>query len=247
MAFRLLGKSITLQFENFGTSACRLIGFWAGSRRCSGGGDSIRTDPPDARLGHIGPCAGKGTFDVDRPACVLEHKGFKAASPCIERGPGDAEICGKPCDEDAAESAVPEIACKAGGSHVIGLIKSGIAVNISMEAFAQYEGRMRDRDAGCDRRSFGALNAMVGPEDLEAVGQAYRLEGPFTFMRRSKGTMSRRMPVLRQHHILEALCESIDDRDDPIPFSNRKASTGKEGVLHVHDKQYAVIADRDFG
>jgi hypothetical protein len=45
------------------------------------------------------------------------------------------------------------------------------------------------------------------------------------------------MPVLRQHHVVEALGDSVDYRDDLIAVLHRQAAARQEAVLYVDDQQ----------
>src|SRR5713101_3998351 len=49
--------------------------------------------------------------------------------------------------------------------------------------------------------------------------------------------MARRMPVLRQDDVLEALGERIHERHDLVAFLHREPAAGAKVVLHVDDDQ----------
>ena len=57
--------------------------------------------------------------------------------------------------------------------------------------------------------------------------------------------MPRRMPVLRQHDMLEALRDTVDDRHDLAAVRHRQRPAGAEIVLDVDHQQYVAIVDRE--
>jgi hypothetical protein len=57
--------------------------------------------------------------------------------------------------------------------------------------------------------------------------------------------MARRMPILGQDNMVEALSEAIDDRNHGIAVSNRKRAAGAEIILHVDYQQQIIITDPD--
>jgi len=66
-------------------------------------------------------------------------------------------------------------------------------------------------------------------------------------MRCDEGAVARRMPVLRQHDMVETLTEAIDDRHHGVAISNRQRTVGAEIILHIDDQQHIVIADLHIG
>jgi hypothetical protein len=50
------------------------------------------------------------------------------------------------------------------------------------------------------------------------------------------------MPVLGQHHVIEAFGETIDDRHHGIAIDNGKRAAGTEIILHVDDQQQIIVA-----
>jgi hypothetical protein len=50
------------------------------------------------------------------------------------------------------------------------------------------------------------------------------------------------MPVLGQHHVIEAFGETIDDRHHGIAVGNRKRAAGAEIVLHIDYQQQIIVA-----
>src|SRR5262249_43442251 len=106
---------------------------------------------------------------------------------------------------------------------------------------------MRDVQVIAKSRAGGVLHAMVRPQDLRSVGDLDRLVRLPAGMRRRERQMSRRMPVLRQYHVLEAPGDAIDAGHDLVAARHRETAAGTEIVLDVDDEQDVVLADRDFG
>src|SRR5262249_51350548 len=87
----------------------------------------------------------------------------------------------------------------------------------------------------------GGLNAMVGPEHLRSISNSRGLERLLARVRRGKRVMSGRMPILRQHHVLETAGQMIDQRHDLVAARHRQPAARAEIVLHVdHHKDVAV-------
>jgi len=86
---------------------------------------------------------------------------------------------------------------------------------------------------------------MVGPQDLIAVRQLDALERLLAGMGRGEGDVARRVPVLGQHHVLEGLGDSVDQRDDLVALGDREAASGQEAVLHVDDHERRIRAGLD--
>src|SRR5262245_53576705 len=57
--------------------------------------------------------------------------------------------------------------------------------------------------------------------------------------------MARRMPILGQHDLREALGETIDQGNYLVPVRDRQPSARTEVILNVNDDQDIVIAERD--
>jgi hypothetical protein len=52
--------------------------------------------------------------------------------------------------------------------------------------------------------------------------------------------MARRVPVLRQHHVVVACDQVIDQRHDLVAVFDRERAAGAEIVLHIDDDQRLV-------
>jgi len=100
-------------------------------------------------------------------------------------------------------------------------------------------------ERGVECRAGGALDAMVRPQHLRAIGQRDGLERPASRMRGGERQVARRMPVLGQHHMVEFRGEAVDRRDDLVAARHREAAAGAEIVLHVHHDEHVGPADRD--
>src|SRR5579872_3232086 len=86
-----------------------------------------------------------------------------------------------------------------------------------------------------------ALDAMIRPQGLRAIGDRHRLKGVVSGMRRSKGDMTRWMPVLRQQDMVEFAGKPVDHTDDIVPAGNCKRATGAEIILHIDDDKSAGL------
>ena len=62
-------------------------------------------------------------------------------------------------------------------------------------------------------------------------------------MRRGERAVARRMPVLGQRDMSEALGETVDDRHHGIAVGHRERAAGAEIVLHIDDQQQIVVAN----
>ena len=69
--------------------------------------------------------------------------------------------------------------------------------------------RVRNIEFGVQLRAVGTLNAVVRPKHLLTVGQIDHLEGLGSRMARGEGDVARRMPVLGQDDVLEALAKPL--------------------------------------
>src|SRR5690606_27167700 len=62
-------------------------------------------------------------------------------------------------------------------------------------------------------------------------------------VRRGKRAVAGRMPILRQHHVLEAPRKPVDERHDLVAARNGKRAARTEIILNVDDQQDVAIAD----
>ncbi len=204
-----------------------------------------RFDLGHARLLHRRPGGGERAAVVDAARGIVDHEGLEAGTPRIHRGPGDAEIGGKPRHEHARQPALLEIAAEPGRGLLVGFEKRRIAVDVLVVALAHDQLRMRNGDVLGNVRAGCPLHAMVRPQHLVAVGQLDHLERRLAGMRGRERDMARRVPILREHHVGKFLGDRIDDGHDLLAVLDRQAAARQEAVLHVHDDEHALVVDRD--
>src|SRR5580692_5471587 len=92
----------------------------------------------------------------------------------------------------------------------------------------------------------GLLHAMLGPQGLIAVMEAFRIEGLGAVVARRERSVRRRMPVLRHDDVLESSRQSIDERNDLVAPIDRQRPTRHEIGLQVDREKEVVIIDRDY-
>src|SRR5271166_1741929 len=100
---------------------------------------------------------------------------------------------------------------------------------------------MPDVELRVKRRARRALNAVVRPQDLHAIGDLDRVERALARMRAGKRGMSWRMPVLGQDHMGKRAGQPVDRGENRVAFGYRKRSAGTEIVLDVDDQQNLSI------
>src|SRR5262249_52974280 len=114
-----------------------------------------------------------------------------------------------------------------------------------MMALPDDEQGPRAVEAGMEFRAMRALNAMVRPQHLGAVRNLDGLEWLAASMRRGERQVTRRMPVLRQHHVCKALRQPIDDRHDLVAAWHCQLATWTKIVLQVDDQKHVAGAGYD--
>ena len=90
---------------------------------------------------------------------------------------------------------------------------------------------------GVELRTDASLDAMVGPEDLWAVGHLGHVERGLAGMLGREGGMARRVPVLGQDDGLGLGHQRVDAGDDQVALGDGERAAGAEIVLHVDDDQ----------
>ena len=65
-----------------------------------------------------------------------------------------------------------------------------------------------------------ALDAVIGPEGLQTVGEFDLLEGLFAGVGRGEGVVVEGVPVLGEDDVLEMLRDAVDGVDDGIAVGN---------------------------
>ncbi len=90
------------------------------------------------------------------------------------------------------------------------------------------------------RCALGVLHAMHGPQHLLAVRQRDRRERLAARVVGGERHVRARMPVLRDHHLLEAPREPVDHRHHRVAVGHRERAARHEIVLHVDHEQHIV-------
>src|SRR6185312_10723525 len=85
-----------------------------------------------------------------------------------------------------------------------------------------------------------ALHAMIGPQRLLSVQHGDALKRRRTRMAGGEGAVTWRMPILGQHHMVEAFRQPVDDGYNLITGADRKRATRAKIVLNVDDEQQFV-------
>ena len=119
-------------------------------------------------------------------------------------GEGDAEVEGDAGEEEAAEVALAEIAGEAGGGRAVVFGEGGVAVDVLAEAFAEEELGVGNGEGGVEVGAGGALNAVVGPEVLGAVGELYCVGKRLLGVGAGEGDVAAGVPVLGEEDVVEA-------------------------------------------
>ena len=86
-------------------------------------------------------------------------------------------------------------------------------------------------------RAEAALDAVIRPQCLLAIGHGDRLERLAAGMAGRKARMAGRMPVLRQHDMFGIADHVVDQRHDLVAAGNRQRAAGAEIVLQVDDDE----------
>ena len=118
------------------------------------------------------------------------------------------------------EVAFAEIAGEAGGGGAVVFGEGGVAVDVLAEAFAENELGVGDGEAGVEVGAGGALDAVVGPEVLRAVGGFDGgLDTVWEWLLAvgaGEGDVVARVPVLGEDDVVEAGGEGVDAGDEGV-------------------------------
>jgi hypothetical protein len=163
---------------------------------------------------------------------------LEAEGGAVDGGEADAEVVGKAAEEEAGEIALAEVAGEAGGGGVVVLEEGGVAVDVAAEAFAEDEFGLGDLEAGVELGAGGALDAVVGPEVLGAVGSLDGVEGELAGMGAGEGDVAEGVPVLSEDDVGKAGGDSVDSREDGVAVGEGEGAPGKEVALHVDDQKH---------
>lgn len=176
-----------------------------------------------------------GAIEVDGAAGVAKNDGGQADATRIKGGVADAIIVGETDEEDAVEAAFAKVPCEARCRGAVVLEECGVGVDGTAEAFAENQLSAGDLQCGVEVGSSGALDTVIGPQSLRAVGEFDLLEGPFAGMRGGKGVVVGGVPVLGEDDVLEILRGAVDGFDDGIAVDDSECAAGAEIILHVGD------------
>ncbi len=113
---------------------------------------------------------GCGRGEIDGAGEVLEDEGLEAEAGGGGGGVADAEVEGEADEEEARELTLAEVGREAGGCDAIVLEEGGVAVDAGAEAFAEEEFGVGQVEIGVESGAGGALQAVIRPESLRAVG-----------------------------------------------------------------------------
>src|SRR5688500_4340132 len=175
-----------------------------------------RADQLDAGAIQVAPCASERAVEIDRAAGIVDHADFETASTRVERSPRDAEVGREAANVELPKPLLLEEAGEPGGGFAVGFEEARVAVDVAAEVFSYQQLRALGRSLGVKSGARASLDAVVEPKDLRAVRELDRLEGFLSGMGRGERSMAARVPVLRQHDVLEARGEAVDQRHDLV-------------------------------
>src|SRR5689334_224109 len=87
-------------------------------------------DALDAGVAHLLPGVGQRAVEVDGARGVLDDVGREAELARIERGPGDAEVGGKPGHEHRLDAALLQVTGQSRHGLAVGLDEGRVAVDV---------------------------------------------------------------------------------------------------------------------
>lgn len=182
-----------------------------------------------------------GAGEVDGGGKVFDDEGLEAEAGGGGGGVADAEIVGDAGEEEAGEGALAEVGGEAGGSAAVVLEEGGVAVSIFSVALPQDQLGLREVEGGVEVSARGSLDAVVGPEDLGAVGSFDDIREGLLAVGAGEGDVTGGMPVLGAKNVVEATGEGVDAGDEIEAAVDLKRSAFEEEVdLHVDDEEGVV-------
>src|SRR6516165_4682499 len=101
-------------------------------------------------------------------------------------GVANAKIQRQPRVEDSGKATFAQISGQPCRSLVVVFEERRIGIDLSMVALSQDQFGLGNIERGVKFRTPRALDAVIGPKNLRAVGGLYRLEGTPAFMRGCK-------------------------------------------------------------
>ena len=116
--------------------------------------------------------------------------------------------------------------------------EGGVAVDVGAEAFAEDELGVGDVEVGVELGAGGALDAVVGPEVLGAVGGFDGVgEGLLAGVGAGEGDVVGGCQSWVRRTWVEAGGEGVDAGDDGVAAGDGEGSAGEEVELHVDDEE----------
>ena len=173
---------------------------------------------------------------------IFNDDGFEAETRSGESAEADAVVVGDTGEEQSRQAALAQVSGEACGRDAIVFRERGVAVDVLAEAFAEEEFGVRDLERGMEICAGSALDAMVGPEVLRAVGSLHGVGKRLFAVRAGEGDMAARVPILGKDDVIELFGEGVDAGDDGIAIADLQSSANaverrKEVALHVVDEE----------
>ena len=184
----------------------------------------------------------EGAGEVYGTAGILNDEDFEGAACAVGGGVADAEVEGKAGDEDALDAAVADPIGESGGGLVVVFVEGGVGIDLAMDAFAEDERGVGNVEGGVELRAGRALNAVVGPERLWAIGGLDGVVGPAAGVLGGEGEVVGGVPILGEDDVLEAGGELVNGRDDGVAICDGECATGAEVELDIHEEEEIIGA-----
>ena len=192
----------------------------------------------DAGLAHLGQLALLAAVEVDGGGGFLDHGDVEAGLSRVDRRPGDAVVERQAAEYQPREAACLQIAVETGARHAVVLAERRIGIDAGVEALAHDHLHLGGLEVGMKVSARRALHAMVRPQRLRAVRKLRRGERLGITPGAGERGMARRMPVLRQHDMVVAAHQAVDQRHDRARAWDGESAALAEVVLHVdHDQR----------
>ena len=152
----------------------------------------------------------------------------------------DAVVVGEAGEEDAPEAPLAEVAVEAGGRGVVVLKEGGVGIDVGAEALAQDELGLGEMERGVKLGAGRALDAVIGPECLDAVAQLNLLKGLAGAVAGGEGGVALGVPVLREEDVVKEWRDSMDDGNDSVALGHGQRAARAEVVLDVNSEEDVV-------
>jgi len=140
------------------------------------------------------------------------------------------------------EAACAQVAGEPGRRRPIVLAKRRIGIDARAVTLADHQLDLRDLETGMERRAFGALHAVVGPQRLRAVRHLDGLERTTAGVGAGERGVPRRVPVLGQDDMGEPPCQSVDHGHDRVALRHGERAARTEIELRIDDDQHIALA-----